>query len=241
MKIRIAFFLILLLVGITGVFSQTDVSIPRELLRPRREEAPRYPIDTVIGTLGQGQASQEAYEFARRTAAALLRGDMAASILSSVSRAFLEDRMDMLKEINPRFFRLGSGREEPDGAVSFMIRFAGRDQGITGELFVRLQERRPTPAKPAVQEQASQPETEGETGLESEADSADQEAEVAQLAEQNEAQAVAQNVAQAPQQNVPSEKAWVFEDLILEEARSRETENAEGHHRFDFPPYERFF
>jgi hypothetical protein len=157
---------------------------------------------------------------------------MAASILSSVSNALLEDRMDMLKEVNPRFFRLGSGREEPDGAVSFLIRFAGREKGITGELFIRLQESRPAPVKPAVQEQAPQPEA--ETVLESEGNSADQEAEVAQPAAE-------QPVVQAPPQNVPSEKAWVFEDLILEEARSRETENAEGRHRFDFPPYERFF
>ncbi|MDR2922901.1 MAG: hypothetical protein LBU85_06135, partial [Treponema sp.] len=31
-------------------------SIPEELLRPRRGEAPRYPVDTVIGELGQGKA-----------------------------------------------------------------------------------------------------------------------------------------------------------------------------------------
>ena len=34
---------------------------------------------------------------------------------------------------------------------------------------------------------------------------------------------------------------WVFEELILEEAKSRETEHQESLQRFDFSPYERFF
>jgi hypothetical protein len=34
---------------------------------------------------------------------------------------------------------------------------------------------------------------------------------------------------------------WVFEDLILDEARSRGEEEREAIQRLDFSPYERFF
>jgi hypothetical protein len=40
---------------------------------------------------------------------------------------------------------------------------------------------------------------------------------------------------------ITAQKIWLFEDLILEEPRSREAENQDSRHRFDFPPYERFF
>jgi hypothetical protein len=190
-------------------------SIPEELLRPRREEAPRYPVDTVIGPLGQGRASQEAYTIARNTAAALLAGNINAPVLASVNKVFLEGCMDMLNAVNPQFFRLGGGREEPDGSFSFLVRFVGREQGITGELFVRFEERRREPQPAAVEAEL----TRGEEG-----DFVEQVMPV-----------------QVQPQHVPAEKVWLFEDLILEEARSREAENGENRHRFDFSPYERFF
>ena len=225
---RVAVFTALFLFGIVGVFAQSDGSIPEELLRPQRGETPRYPIDTVIGTLGQGNTPKEAYEFAKRTAAALLAGNMNAPILSTINKVFLESYMALLETVNPRFFRLGSGREESDGSVSFLVRFVGREQGITGELFIRFEER---PSKPPVENPDPVPadeaeiESEEESEIESEGDSVEQNEEVTQV----------------PPQNVPAEKIWIFEDLILEEARSREVENAESRHRFDFPPYERLF
>ncbi|MCL2762509.1 MAG: hypothetical protein FWD36_04795 [Treponema sp.] len=223
--IKIAVCAALCMLATVSVFSQNDGSIPEELLRPRREEAPRYPVDVVIGPLGRGQASNEAYAFAKDVAAALLAGNMDAPALSSINKVFLESCMNILEQINPRLFRLGNGREEPDGAVSFLVRFAGREQGITGELFIRFEEQRRAPPPPppppeaveAVEEPAVQePAIEEETVSEA-------------------------NNQPAPPQNVPAQKAWVFEDLILEEARSREVENAESRQRFDFPPYERFF
>jgi len=128
--------------------------------------------------------------------------------------------MSMLKAVNPQFFRLGNGREEPDGSYSFLVRFVGREQGITGEMFVRFEERRSEPQPPAVSETEIESEEE-----EAEDDSDEQAAEPAP----------------APVENIPAEKVWLFEDLILEEARSREAENGDNRHRFDFPPYERFF
>jgi hypothetical protein len=217
-RIRNTLFVLLFILLTGSVFSQTDEllqrgSIPEELLRPRRDEAPRYPVDTVIGSIGQGKAPVEAYGLARRVAAALLLGNINAPVLSSVNKVFLEGCMSALNAVNPHFFRLGGGREEPDGSVSFIVRFAGREQGIIGELFVRSKERAASSPPPA-----RNPVT--RSGDDS---------------------AVAES-AQAPQAYVPViERIWVFEDLILESPRYREEETIENRQRYDFSPYERFF
>jgi hypothetical protein len=228
--------LIFLLAG--SAFPQTDEllqrgSIPEELLRPRREEAPRYPVDTVIGPIGQGKASTEAYNCARRAAAAFLAGNMNAPVFSYANKGFLEDCINALNVVNPRYFRLGSGREEPDGSVSFLVRFAGREQGITGELFVRFEERvtNPQPPTPPVAPPpASSPVTE------------DEDEEASEPVPGEDSDSVAVEAEQAPPVYVPIiEKIWVFEDMILETPRSREEETLENRQRYDFSPYERFF
>lgn len=252
-KIKAAVCAALFLGGAVCVFSQDEMaqrgSIPEELLRPRREEAPRYPIDTVIGPLGQGQAPPEAYQLAKKIASALLAGNMNASVLDSVSKPLVESYMSVLNEINPRYFRLGSGREEPDGSFSFMVRFAGREQGITGELFVRLEERRPPPQPAAVEPVPAEPasaeldsaepssgENEGENANETNAEETDDSGEQSVIPAEQMPEEQA-----PPVPDVPVERVWLFEDLILEEARSRDVENREGRHQFDFSPYERIF
>jgi hypothetical protein len=244
----------LLFVFLTGsAFSQTDEhlqrgSIPEELLRPRRDEAPRYPVDTVIGPIGQGNAPADAYGLARRIASALLVGNINAPVLSSVKRVFLEGYIDALNVVNPRYFRLGSGREEPDGSISFLVRFAGRELGITGELYIRVEERvtNPPPGKPVTEPPSPQgvepevrdspiepqPSPQGDgSPLESDAVTADDEKPpAAEAAEETE------------RAYVPiTEKRWIFEDLILESPRTREEEILENRQRYDFSPYERFF
>jgi hypothetical protein len=231
-SIRAAAFVTLFLLGTAGIFSQDDLiqrgSIPEELLRPRKSEAPRYPIDTVIGELGQGKAPQEAYQTARNAASALLSGNLNASALSPVSKVYLEGWMDMLNDVNPQIFRLGGGREEPDGSISFLVRFAGRERGITGELFVRAEERSPrvTAPPPSAEETRIESETENDPAIQPAAIPADLPMEESQAVEP---------VA------VPVAQVWLFEDLMLEEARNREEENREDRHRFDFSPYQRFF
>jgi len=167
-------------------------SIPEELLRPKRGESPRYPVDTVIGELGRGGAGDAAYSFASSLAAGFLSGEIGHSGLASVSADLRENYFSVLESIEPDSFRLGSGREEADGAVSFLIRFIGRDQGITGELFVRYVTRQT--------EEVSEDEV-----------------------------------------KITTSGEWTFEDLILEEAKSRDAESKESLQRFDFSPYERFF
>ena len=164
-------------------------SIPETLLRPGRGESSRYPIDMVIGELGQGRASAAAYSFASSVAAGLLSGQMSHSALSSINPGMRESYLYTLGRISPRSYRIGGGREEPDGAVSFVVRFIGREYGISGELYIRFTVRRTE-------------EEEAPTG------------------------------------------SWVFEELLLDEARSRDSEHQEAlqrRHRLDLLPYERFF
>ena len=220
-----------------GLYSQDELiqrgSIPAELLRPRREEALRYPVDVVIGPLGRGTASEEAYGVAIKAAAALLAGTPDAAVFSSVNKSFLENCFSSLNIINPRTYRLGSGRIEPDGSVSFLVRFSGREQGITGELFVRRELQKPKAPEPvaaAVIEQS------------------DEDTEVTDNTDIDEENETPEYQEEKPRVEIPAEIplipggfVWVFEDLILEEPRSRQEENAEDRKRFDFSPYERLY
>jgi hypothetical protein len=145
---RDVFFLALLLglCGGAGVFSQenglgettpdtTPDTIPGVLLRPERGEALRYPEDTVIGAMGRGAAPESAWLFAGDLLSALVTGNTSA--LAGIDPPVLDDLLETLGEIEAQSWRLGSGREEADGSVSFLVRFIGRDQWITGELYLR--------------------------------------------------------------------------------------------------------
>jgi hypothetical protein len=164
-------------------------SIPEELLRPKRGEAPRYPIDIVIGELGRGTASDAAFSFANYIGAAFLSGNKDNAALASIDAGLRQNLLSSLDVISPLSYRLGGGREEADGAVSFLIRFIGKDQGITGELYIRYLSRQ----------------TEGADG------------------------------------EVKTTGRWIFEELLLEEARDRDVEQKESIYRNDFYPYERFY
>ena len=122
-----------------GAFCQEiqTSTIPGALLRPERGEAPRYPDDLVIGELGQGEASNEAYRFARELLAALTAGAEDAPALAGIASSIARDLLETVKSIEPRGCRLGSGRNEADGSVSFLLRFIGPGESITGELFIR--------------------------------------------------------------------------------------------------------
>jgi len=167
-------------------------SIPEDLIRPNRAEAPRYPVDTVIGELGKGEASDAAFSFARTLAEGFISGDLSHSGLVSVNADLREDYLSVLEMIEPGSYRLGGGREEADGSFSFLVRFIGREQGITSELFVRYVTKR---TEEIIDDEVI----------------------------------------------VRTTGEWLFDDLILEEAKSREEEHKESLQRFDFSPYERFF
>ncbi|MDR2493795.1 MAG: hypothetical protein LBD24_01095 [Spirochaetaceae bacterium] len=113
-------------------------TVPDSIRAPQRGEAPRYPRDTVIGVLGSGEAPEEAYRFALAVLNGVLVKDAGARALGAADPAFLEDLFTTLEPVNPRKFRIGGGREEPDGSVSFLVRFVGREQWVAGELYLRF-------------------------------------------------------------------------------------------------------
>jgi len=111
--------------------------IPEELLRPGKGEAPYYPADTIIGELGRGNASAAAYSFASSAAAAIVTGFAGSPALASVNSAARERHLSAVREIGAGTFRIGGGREEPDGSFSFLVRFLGAEHAVTGEMYVR--------------------------------------------------------------------------------------------------------
>ena len=164
-------------------------SIPEELLRPKRGEAPRYPVDIVIGELGKGTSSDAAFSFANYISSAFLTGNMENAALASIDAALRQSILSDLEVVSPLSYRIGGGREEADGAVSFLIRFIGKDQAISGELYIRYITRQ-------TQVEGGEAKTTGR---------------------------------------------WVFEEMLLEDAKDRETEKKESIYRNDFYPYERFY
>ncbi|GHV77225.1 hypothetical protein AGMMS49942_20460 [Spirochaetia bacterium] len=109
-------------------------TVPEALRQPQRgDESPRYPRDAVIGELGRGLADEGAYRYARNLLQGVLSGNRESTFLT-------EEVFTSLESIGPQQFRLGGGREEADGATSFLFRFIGRDMSVAGELYLRLRE-----------------------------------------------------------------------------------------------------
>lgn len=143
MSVRVLGIILLCLYGTIGLYAENSSNgetIPDTIRRPQRGEAPRYPRDTVIGVIGQGEASEGAYLFARNLLTAILSKKQDAPALSGLGAGVLKDLFEALEPINPQKFRFGGGREEPDGSTSFLVRFIGREQWITGELYLRFEE-----------------------------------------------------------------------------------------------------
>ena len=110
--------------------------IPELLLRPTRGEAPRYPVDLVIGELGAGSAGEKAYSSARRVMNAFLSENAEDENLSALVPDTVEEILAMIKEVRSSKYRLGSGRIEVDGAASFLFRFVSAEKSVSGELYL---------------------------------------------------------------------------------------------------------
>jgi len=232
-------------------------SIPEEILRPNRGESPRFAIDTVIGPLGRGDAPQDAYRFARQIATGLLEKETDNSGIKTINSVSLENLLNTLEQIEPNIFRIGGGKEENDGSVSFLIRFIGRDKTITGELFIRKEivPEKVTPpisepAKTTTEEKASAEDTEPNDSAGTAIEPVSPAAVLAELAEAEDSENRDESeLAETEQQeNVqltaaprPPITRWVFEDLLLEDVQDRGLENEKADQHFDFSPYQRFF
>jgi hypothetical protein len=116
-------------------------TIPETLRQPQRgDDSPRYPRDAVIGELGRGLAEEGAYRYARNLLQGILSGSRESALLTGVKGSQLEEVFTSLEPIHPQQFRLGGGREEADGATSFLFRFIGRDMSVAGELYISLED-----------------------------------------------------------------------------------------------------
>jgi len=118
------------------VLLQPPQTIPDVLRRPQTGEPPRLPQDFEIGDLGQGQAPDGAYFFARNVLAALTASNSEAPALAAFPPALIENHIEEIGGIEPLSFRIGGGRIEADESVSFLVRFIGREESIVGELFL---------------------------------------------------------------------------------------------------------
>jgi hypothetical protein len=117
------------------VVSQEEY-VPELLRRPQRGEAPRYPLDMIIGELGRGSAPEEAWLYARQFLDALIRGSKNAAVLSGLDKDMLNRLFTEIETLKAEKFRLGGGRIEADGTVSFVVRFLSRDKSMMGELYL---------------------------------------------------------------------------------------------------------
>jgi hypothetical protein len=114
--------------------------VPEILKRPNRETELAYPVDAVIGQLGGGEASEAANAYARTVLRDLMRRNAEAASLKGLDSGQIDEAMTKLGEIEPRKARLGGGRDEIDGSVSFLFHFIGRENGLSGELYIRAED-----------------------------------------------------------------------------------------------------
>jgi len=120
------------------IFSQDVVfAIPEALRMPDRGEASRFAMDFVIGELGRGEASEGAYLFAAGLLSAITNWRSGEGLPERYRSAVTEGTLQEIRSINARTYRLGGGKAEADGSVSFLTRIIGQEESITGELFLR--------------------------------------------------------------------------------------------------------
>jgi len=91
----------------------------------------------VIGDLGRGGASVSAYNFASSILDGFMSNLPGHPALSSIEEGLRDSHLASINIVDPFSSRIGGGRVEADGTVSFLIRFIGSELGITGELYVR--------------------------------------------------------------------------------------------------------
>jgi hypothetical protein len=113
--------------------------LPESLRQPQRGEAPRYPKDTVIGDLALGDVPDEAQNMAKRLLSAFVAADRETSVLVALDTSFLDDIFATLTPLEPQKYRLGGGKNEADGSVSFLIRVIGREAWVSGELYLKFE------------------------------------------------------------------------------------------------------
>jgi len=189
---------------------------PEALRRPERGEAPRYPQDIVIGELGQGKAPEAAYQYALKLVQTLMAGTKDAPVITDSPLVLTDTLLDEINSLEPRSYRLGGGRVEDDGNVSFLVRFLGQDESITGEMFLR-QAQPPAPAATSAPADTSVSAETPAPGV----------------------SAPGPENSQPAASDSPAEDKWLLDDLILEDKVN--LNDIKDSYRYDFSPYERLY
>jgi hypothetical protein len=139
-------FLMLVLIMPPLIFAQDGAQssfsgiIPEILRRPSREKSAIYPSDIIIGQLGDGDASPAANTFARIVLRDLMRQNKSAESIQNLGPDLMNEASTKITEVEPRKVRIGGGRDEIDDSVSFLFRFMGRENELSGELYIRIED-----------------------------------------------------------------------------------------------------
>lgn len=182
--------------------------LPGSLSRPQKGEAARYPQDLIIGELGRGEAPEAVYYYAKKILDSFISQKQEAE---GMDRGIWRQTKAGADAISPQKFRLGGGRQEADGSVSFIFRFIGREQWLAGEIYVRFQD-----AMPVVRQEETAVQGGGTA-----------------------AEAGNPDKAAAPAEIEYTKAGWQVDDIILDDPK-RIGENGTAY-QYDFSPYERFF
>jgi len=119
----------------SDIAQQWTGTISENISRPDVLREPIYPSDITIGALGPGTAPMDAYNYARRVLRELRQSNTKElSALSSKDKAEITGNIETVK---PASFRIGGGREEEDGSISFLFRFIGKNDEFAGEIYLR--------------------------------------------------------------------------------------------------------
>jgi hypothetical protein len=103
---------------------------------PTGGESPVYPKDFAIGELGPPRVLPGAFDFAHTFLASLAQGHFDATLLEHPSDIDEKTIKNTVALVGPRYFRLDRGKEGPHGSLSFLFRYLGSEQSVTGELYL---------------------------------------------------------------------------------------------------------
>ncbi|GHV83759.1 hypothetical protein AGMMS50212_10990 [Spirochaetia bacterium] len=124
-------------VGAQTAQSEFTGVVPQVLVRPILEENPIYPFDSVIGTLSKGAVSDTQFRFAQDVLQDVLIKAVKSVRFANLPSSVVDDLMKNVVEVAPEKFRLGGGKEEVDGSISFLFRLVGKELNAAGELYIR--------------------------------------------------------------------------------------------------------
>jgi hypothetical protein len=137
-RLSICFLFLALFAPLAGQEAEEAAgSIPDVIIRPNQSGEPVYPRDTIIGELGAGEAPAGVYRLARNILSQAQRRNAESPLFAGFGAVRLQEIFSGIEAVGPDKFRIGGGKIMPDGAVSFLFRFIGREKGVAGELFLR--------------------------------------------------------------------------------------------------------